>query len=105
MGVGGGLGVAGIQAALQAFGPLTTSFTVYEDFTTYESGIYHYVTGAALGMHAVTLIGWGAENGTDYWTVKNSWNPTWGEGGFFRIRRGTNEVGIEWTVYGVQFNG
>jgi cathepsin B len=27
--------------------------------------------------------------------VANSWNEDWGDNGFFKIRRGTNECGIE----------
>ena len=27
--------------------------------------------------------------------VANSWNPYWGEEGYFRIKRGTNECNIE----------
>merc|ERR550525_790451 len=41
------------------------------------------------------LVGWGVDNGEKYWKVANSWNPYWGEKGYFRIRRGTNEGGIE----------
>jgi hypothetical protein len=33
--------------------------------------------------------------GMDYWTVANSWSGMWGMGGFFNIRRGLNECGIE----------
>jgi hypothetical protein len=31
----------------------------------------------------------------DYWQLRNSWGTGWGDGGYFKIRRGTNEIGIE----------
>ena len=46
-----------------------------------SSGVYQHVTGTYLGGHAVRILGWGSENGTDYWTVANSWNTDWGENG------------------------
>jgi len=76
-------------------GPIATAFTVYEDFENYVSGIYHHVSGAMAGGHAVRFVGWGEESGTKYWKVANSWNPNWGEEGYFRIIRGTNEGFIE----------
>jgi cathepsin B len=86
-------------------GPLSATFTVMEDFPTYRSGIYKHVTGKALGGHAIMIVGYGTENGTDYWTVKNSWSQYWGDHGYFRIVRGVDEVGIEshmsgWIVQG-----
>jgi cathepsin B len=30
-------------------GPIEASFTVYDDFLTYKSGVYHHTTGASLG--------------------------------------------------------
>jgi len=41
------------------------------------------------------LIGWGEEDGTPYWLMMNSWNEDWGDNGLFKIRRGTNECGID----------
>ena len=70
---------------------------VYSDFMNYQGGIYSRSSKAELlGGHAVKIIGWGASaQGVKYWLVVNSWGPAWGEGGLFRIRRGTNECDIE----------
>lgn len=84
-----------IKTELFTHGPVEAAFTVYGDFPNYKSGVYHHVSGDALGGHAIKIIGWGVENGTPYWTVVNSWNEDWGNDGTFRIKRGTNECGIE----------
>jgi len=76
-------------------GPVEASFTVYADFPTYKSGVYHHTTGSALGGHAIKIVGWGNEAGSDYWLIANSWNADWGLKGFFKIKRGSNECGIE----------
>jgi len=90
--------VAKIQTDIQTNGPVEAAFTVYSDFLTYKSGVYHHTTGSALGGHAIKILGWGTENGSDYWLVANSWNEDWGDKGFFKIKRGTNECGIEGSI-------
>ena len=77
-----------IKTELMTNGPLEVGFTVYEDFMTYKSGIYQHVTGEELGGHAVKLVGWGVEDGVEYWKIANSWNEDWGEDGYFRIKFG-----------------
>ncbi|KAG5473741.1 hypothetical protein LSCM1_04371 [Leishmania martiniquensis] len=76
-------------------GPFEVAFTVYADFVAYKSGVYSHISGDQLGGHAVKLVGWGVRDGIPYWKVANSWNTDWGDKGFFLIRRGTNECGIE----------
>jgi len=76
-------------------GPVEAAFTVYADFLSYKSGVYKHVTGSEDGGHAIKILGWGVENGEDYWLVANSWNSDWGDKGFFKILRGSNECGIE----------
>jgi len=76
-------------------GPVTGAFTVYSDFPTYKSGVYHKTAGATpLGGHAIKVIGWGSKP-EPYWLVVNSWNQDWGDNGMFKIARGNNECGIE----------
>ena len=89
-----------IQQNILQYGPLEAAFSVYEDFISYKSGVYKHTSGSLLGGHAVKIIGWGNENGTDYWIVANSWNTTWGENGFFRIA--FNQCGIDRAVVGGQ---
>lgn len=58
-------------------------------------GVYQHVAGNLAGGHAVRILGWGVEDGVDYWLVANSWNRLWGENGYFKIIRGINNCGIE----------
>ena len=64
-------------------------------FLFLPAGVYEHKTGSLLGGHAIRILGWGTESGTDYWLVANSWNADWGDQGFFKIRRGVDECGIE----------
>ncbi|KAJ8598109.1 hypothetical protein CTAYLR_009498 [Chrysophaeum taylorii] len=48
--------------------------------------------------HAVLMVGYGTQS-TDhddipYWLIKNSWDTTWGEDGYYRIVRGVNACGL-----------
>ena len=79
-----------IIEALQ-FGPLGTSLALYQDFYAYESGVYDHMLGIPTGFHAVTFVGYDADE--EYWICKNSWGVSWGEDGYFRIKWGSAFVG------------
>lgn len=86
---------ASIMAEIYKYGSVEAAFSVYSDFLTYKSGVYAHHSGSYLGGHAIKLLGWGVEGGVKYWIAANSWNTHWGNKGFFWIKRGTNECGIE----------
>jgi cathepsin H len=44
--------------------------------------------------HAVQAVGYGVEDGKDYWLVKNSWGERFGNEGYFKIEAGVNMCGI-----------
>jgi len=70
---------------------------VYSSFTAfkqYAGGIFDGCPEGRRPDHAVTVVGYGTENGTPYWLIKNSWGTGWGENGFIRMKRGVNMCGI-----------
>ena len=65
-------------------------------FQSYSSGV---LTSSSCGTtldHGVLIVGYGTENGIDYWLVKNSWGVSWGIGGYVKIAKSssTNDPGI-----------
>jgi len=54
-------------------------------FQTYKSGVLTSDKCGTTLDHAVLAVGFGTENGDDYWLVKNSWNTTWGDQGYIKL--------------------
>ncbi|KAA6393594.1 MAG: hypothetical protein EZS28_010879 [Streblomastix strix] len=89
-------------------GPSSVSFQSCHSFQQYRSGsgenisIYEENNDEMMlqnyygcGGHAVTIYGWGVKNDQEYWIVKNSWGPSFGDRGFFYIRAGLEDYDFE----------
>ena len=89
-----------IADALSRLGPLSAGIN--------EAGMQHYRGGLTCPIsdlcdpqglnHAVLIVGFGVENGQEYWKVKNSWGEAFGEEGYFRICKGKGACGINRAV-------
>jgi len=99
----GGSTAENIRQELVASGPVVMSFEPQEDFMYYKSGVYRSGPNKIHQEweqvdHAVLLVGYGVDKGKDggkYWSMQNSWGDDWGEKGYFRMARGTDESGCE----------
>jgi hypothetical protein len=73
--------------------PLVICLQAQGNFQFYKSGIFDAPCGTQ-SDHVVTAIGYGSQNGKNYWILKNSWGTGWGEGGYIRIIAGRNACGL-----------
>jgi len=88
-------GVDEMKKAIFANGPIACGIDATNKFEKYTGGIFSQIILMPQINHIVSIVGWGIENDTEYWIGRNSWGIYWGEQGFFRIKMGNNNLGIE----------
>jgi cysteine peptidase B len=78
-----------MAAWLAEHGPIAIAVDA-EAFMSYQSGIITDCNGQQLN-HGVLLVAYNNSDEIPYWVIKNSWGTSWGEDGYVRVRKGTNE--------------
>jgi len=80
-----------LKNAVATIGPISVGIDA-SPFGSYSGGILKTMACSTSANHAVTVVGYGTENGQDYWLVKNSWGKSWGEEGYVRMARNYNNM-------------
>ncbi len=79
------------------FGSIISGFQVYTSFTkTDGKSVWKPIeTDKKEGGHAIKVIGWGKQNGEDYWLCANSWGVDWGDKGYFKLAMRHPKIELE----------
>ncbi|XP_046356487.1 procathepsin L-like [Haliotis rufescens] len=65
-------------------------------FERYQNGIYNDTDCSRTEVgHAMQVVGYGEEDGQEFWICKNTWGNTWGDQGYVRMKKGADTCGIE----------
>eukprot|EP00920_Eleutheroschizon_duboscqi_P032989 GHVT01079566.1.p1 GENE.GHVT01079566.1~~GHVT01079566.1.p1 ORF type:complete len:335 (-),score=15.88 GHVT01079566.1:243-1247(-) len=80
---------AALKTMVASVGPIAVGIDAGQaSFRLYKSGVYDEPEcSKTKANHAVLIVGYGTEDGQDYWLVKNSWGPKWGLDGYIKMSR------------------
>lgn len=106
----GGCNEAKMMREIYEHGPIMVALEAPSSLFYYSGGVFTGASPKSEGKeipgvlnkwqhtnHAVVCVGWGVDSKTNtkYWILKNTWSNSWGEEGYFKIRRGDDECAVE----------
>merc|ERR1711973_62660 len=83
-----------LEYGVGTFGPFSTCIDASgQGFMQYKSGVYSNPNCSRDYLdHAVLTVGYGNEDGKDYWLIKNSWGAYWGDNGYIKMARNADNM-------------
>lgn len=88
-------GAERMKSEIYARGPIACGIMVTDKFEAYTGGIFSEKSILPEINHEISVVGYGIEDGVEYWVGRNSWGTYWGEKGYFRIKMNSDNLGIE----------
>jgi cathepsin L len=84
-----------LMNAIANVGPLAVNVDA-SLWSLYESGVFSGCPQEHVTInHVVQLVGYGTTSeGEDYWLIRNSWSPEWGEMGYMKLQRSSGYCGM-----------
>ncbi|XP_049528856.1 cathepsin L-like [Dermacentor silvarum] len=85
-----------LKVAVATVGPISVFIDPhFRPFRFYKHGIVDDPSCTTYRLnHVVLSVGYGVQNGIEYWLLKNSYGDRWGDGGYFKVIRNKNMCGV-----------
>jgi len=88
-------GADNMKAEIYARGPISCGIDATSQLEAYTGGVFSQKSLFPMINHEVAVVGWGVDNGVEYWWMRNSWGTYWGEHGYSRIKMHSDNLALE----------